>query len=402
MVNDIVANETKEQVMGNMLKKIKGDMTFFGITREELAKYVGIAKSTLSDILNGHIEISFNYLVKVIMKVYNNPSPELKNQMISDYLAYAKPENKREALEYAAFRREFDSLKKIIDEEIKSPTDINREWAEVYQVIYNHCRDKGKDEPQYSPYTFNDDLEKKKTEISSKEMKALVDILLCQTLYQMKEYKLLFNRIGRVEKRTQKIPNKFIRNCFLVRIKEGMSVTYLMQNEILNARQNCTELFKICDKNPNFSIQKANVFYNLGESYLFESYRKSKRFLECALSALDNEIFRNNEDIKRKRQKINSTLIFLKIHHFRDIHTLPDVLDKDDQAYLEFKRENYHDAVKILLEMEKENGSLNEFQTCYMGLAKNDKSLLEKSYSMFLKKKSLFYAKIPQIYLGYI
>ncbi|WP_412676024.1 AimR family lysis-lysogeny pheromone receptor [Bacillus paramycoides] len=401
-MHEIAFEEDRTQVMNELLRKITDDLFASKITREELAKYIGIAKSTLSDILNGHTEISFIYLVKIIMKLYEQPAPEIKNNMIFEYLAHAKPENRREALEYAAFRREFDSLKELIDEELDSVTEVNKEWAEVYQIIYNHCRDKKDSEPKYDPYAFYDDLDKKKSDVSSKEMKVLIEILLCQTLYQMKEYKLLFKRIVRVEKKALKISNKFIRSSYLVRIKEGMCVTYLMQNEIEKARKSSIELFKICDKNPNFEIQKANSFYNLGESYIFEDYRKSKKYLECSLSVLKDGIFKDNEDIKRKIQRVKNTLIFLKIHHYRDLHDLPPGLDKDGYAYLELKKGNKAKAEMYLLEIEQEKGSLNEFQTCYMGLAKEDKYLLEKSHKMFLEKRSLFYANIPKLYLGYI
>ena len=75
-------------------------------------------------------------------------------------------------------------------------------------------------------------------------------------------------------------------------------------------------------------------------------------------------------------------------------------LDKDGHVYLELQKGNKEQAEMYLLEIEKENGALNEFQTCYMGLARNDKSLIEKSYMMFLQKKSLFYANLPKLYLG--
>lgn len=400
-MHDISFNESKQEFMSDLLRRLKDDLFVSKITREELAKHVGIAKSTLSDILNEKTEISFNYLVKIIMKLYDSPAPTLRNDMISEYLAYAKPENQREAMEYAAFRREFGSLKEIIDKELNSTTEMNREWAKVYNVIYEHCREKNENEPKYDPYNFYDDLDDLKSVIASKEMKTLIEILKCQTLYQMKEYKVLFKRIAKVEKKINKTANKFIRNSHLVRMKEGMIVTYLMQNEVVQAREHCNGLLDICDKNPDFLIQKASAYFSLGESYLFESYEQSKKMLEKSLFILENGAFTVGEDVKRKKQRVENTLIFLKIHHYRDIQTLPQVLDKVGYAYLELKKGNKMKAESILLEIEKENGYLNEFETCYMGLAKDDKYLLEKSHKMFLEKKSLFYAKIPQLYLGY-
>ena len=84
------------------------------------------------------------------MKIYKKPYVTLRDDIISDYLMYAKPENRREALEYAAFRREFDSLKVLIDIEKSSNTEINREFAKIYEIVFKHC----KDVEEYSPEDF--------------------------------------------------------------------------------------------------------------------------------------------------------------------------------------------------------------------------------------------------------
>ncbi|WP_372464544.1 AimR family lysis-lysogeny pheromone receptor [Bacillus cereus] len=386
----------KDQVMIELLRKINDDLFASKITNNELASYLGIAKSTVSSILNGKTEMSFDYLIKIIMKIHKKPYVTLKDAMISDYLMHAKPENRREALEYAAFRREFDSLKMITDIEKSSTTEINQEFAKVYEIVFKNC----KDVEEYSPEDFYDELEECKSDVSSWEMKVLIDILLCQTLYQTKEYKKMFKRISVAEENVKEINNKFIYSSFLVRIKEVLIVTYMMQNEVKKARLTCNELLKMCDVNNGFLIQKANSYYNMGESYIFEDYSKAKMFLEKSLTVLNDEMFTGDKDVERKKGRIKSTLIFLKIHHYRDIQDVYHGLDKDGHVYLELRKGNKEKAEKYLLEIEKENGSLNEFQTCYMGLARNDRSLIEKSYMMFLQKKSLFYANLPKLYLG--
>ncbi|QWS00176.1 AimR family lysis-lysogeny pheromone receptor [Bacillus cereus] len=395
-MDNILVSREKDQVMTDLLRKINDDLFALKITNNELASYLGIAKSTVSSILSRKTEISFNYLIKIIMKIYKKPYVTLRDDIISDYLMYAKPENRREALEYAAFRREFDSLKVIIDIEKSSNTEINREFAKIYEIVYKHC----KDVEEYSPEDFYDELEECKSHVLSWEMKVLIDILLCQTLYQTKEYKKLFKRISIAKKNVKEIKNKFIYNSFLVRIKEVLIVTYMMQNEVRKARLTCIELMGMCDGNSSFFMQKANSYYNMGESYIFEDYSKAKMFLEKSLSVLSDEMFTGDKDIERKTRRIKSTIIFLKIHHYQDIKEVYSGLDKDGHVYLELQKGNKEQAEMYLLEIEKENGALNEFQTCYMGLARNDKSLIEKSYMMFLQKKSLFYANLPKLYLG--
>ncbi|PFP97663.1 transcriptional regulator [Bacillus cereus] len=395
-MQDVILGTQKQQVMSNILTKLKDDLFSSKVTRSDLASYIGVAKSTLSDILNEHTEVSFIYLIKMIMKIYDNPLPDLKDDMILNYLIYAKPENRREALEYSLFQRDFDFLNDLIEKDMNSKTEENQEWAKVYGLIYKHLNDA----ENYDPYVFHEELEEYKGVVKTKEMKVLIGILICQTLYQLEEYTVLFKRIGHIEKEIKKISNKYIRSSFQVRLKEGMNVTYLMQNKIEKARESCISLLEVCDKHVNFTLQKSNALFNLGESYIFENYVQSKHFLERSLLELDNESFSQNEKIKRKARKIQDTLTFLKILHYRDLDTLPKVLNKDDQAFLEFKRGNLITAEILLGEMLNENGNLDSFTTCYLGLVRDDRSLIEKSYRMFLDKNNLFYSNLPKLYLG--
>ncbi|MFJ8216465.1 AimR family lysis-lysogeny pheromone receptor [Bacillus cereus] len=395
-MQDVILNMQKQQVMSKILTKLRDDLFSSKVTRSDLASYIGIAKSTLSDILNEHTEVSFIYLIKMIMKIYDNPFPDLKDDMIMNYLIYAKPENRREALEYSLFQRDFDFLNDLIAKDISSKTEENQEWARVYGLIYKHLTDT----ENYDPYVFHEELEEYKIVVKTKEMKVLIDILICQTLYQLEEYKVLFKRIGRIEKDIKEISNKYIRSSFQVRLREGINVTYLMQNKIEKARKGCISLLEVCDKHVNFSIQKSNALFNLGESYIFENYVQSKHFLERSLLELDNGKFLHNEKIKRKARKIQDTLTFLKIYHYRDLDTLPNVLNKDDQVFFEFKNGNLITAELLLCEILNENGTLDSFTTCYLGLVRNDRSLIEKSYRMFLDKNNLFYANLPKLHLG--
>ncbi|MEB9121774.1 helix-turn-helix domain-containing protein, partial [Bacillus cereus] len=78
--------KTKEQTMKNLLKKINDDLFASKITNCELALYLGIAQSTLSSILNGKTEISFIYLVKIIMKLYDKSFVSIVNVKINMYI----------------------------------------------------------------------------------------------------------------------------------------------------------------------------------------------------------------------------------------------------------------------------------------------------------------------------
>ncbi|MGQ0421982.1 AimR family lysis-lysogeny pheromone receptor, partial [Bacillus sp. HC-Mk] len=164
------------QVMNTIITKLKDDLFSAKITNHELASFLEIAPSTLSSILNGKTEISFNFLIKIIIKLYGKPFVTLQNEIVSSYLLHAKPENQREALEYASFRRELDNMKKLVEREKNSATEVNRECAKIYDITYKHF----KIVKQYDPYDFSDELEEYKNKVKSNEAKILIDILLCQ------------------------------------------------------------------------------------------------------------------------------------------------------------------------------------------------------------------------------
>ena len=56
-------------------------------------------------------------MIKIIIKLYGKPFVTLQNEIVSSYLLHAKPENQREALEYASFGRELDNMKKLVERE---------------------------------------------------------------------------------------------------------------------------------------------------------------------------------------------------------------------------------------------------------------------------------------------
>ena len=100
-------------------------------------------------------------------------------------------------------------MKVIIDFEKSSNTEINREFAKIYEIVFKHC----KDVEEYSPEDFYDELEEYKSHVLSWEMKVLIDILLCQTLYQTKEYKNYLSVLVSL-KNVKEVKNKFIYDSF--------------------------------------------------------------------------------------------------------------------------------------------------------------------------------------------
>ncbi|MDA1914972.1 AimR family lysis-lysogeny pheromone receptor [Bacillus cereus] len=393
--------------MQALLNKIHNDLYAAGITNEALSEIWGVAPSNVSRVFNGHTQISFCYLSKTLLSLYEDQV--LRRDLVQKYLQFAKPENIKEAMEYFSFRGEFEMLQGLIvkekeritfkreekekNEEKYTPS-VDEEWINVYELIYRRYTDGAR----FSLEDFDEELEEMRFEVSTKEMEVLIDILRCQAAYQLRDYRMLLKRMKKIEKRLSKVKNKFLRASFSVRLKEGMNAVLLMDDKVLEIRKNSFELLEICSSELNFNIQKANAHYNIAESYIFENFVQSNYHFEKALHVLSESPY--NQEIVRKRKAIERTLNFLKIYHAKDLGNLKGDLDYPEQAFLAIRQGNNELALKILEGIEKEKGYLNEFSTFYSGLAQNDVRLIEKSLEMFIKNNNNFYAQLPKIYLG--
>jgi len=393
--------------MQALLNKIHNDLYAAGITNEVLSELWGVAPSNVSRVFNGHTQISFSYLSNTLLRLYEDKV--LRRDLVQKYLQFAKPENIKEAMEYFSFRGEFEMLQELIAKEKerivlkreekekndgKYTPSTDEEWINVYQLIYRRHTEG----ESFTLEDFDEELEEMRFEASTIEMELLIDILRCQTSYQLRDYRTLLKRMKKIEKRLSKVKNKFLRASFSVRLKEGMNAVLLMDDKVLEIRKNSFELLKICNADLNFNIQKANAHYNIAESYIFENFVQSNYHFEKTLHILSKSSY--NQEVTRKKKAIERTLNFLKIYHAKELDNLKGDLDYPEQAFLAIRQGNHKLALKILGDIEKEKGYLNEFSTFYLGLAKNDVRLIEKSLEMFIKNNNNFYAKLPKIYLG--
>lgn len=393
--------------MKALLNKIHTDLYAAGITNEMLSKIWGVSPSNVSRVFNEHTQISFCYLIKTLIRLYEDQV--LIKDIVRKYLQFAKPENIKEAMEYLSFRGEFEMLQGLIvkekerialkreekeKNEEKYTSNNDEEWINVYELIYRRHTEGEK----FSLEDFDEELEEMRFETSSKEMEVLIDILRCQTAYQLRDYRTLLKKMRKIEKRISKVKNKFLYASFSVRLKEGMNAVLLMDDKVPEIRENSFELLEICNSEFNFNIQRANAHYNIAESYIFENYVQSNYHFEKALHVLSESPY--NQEIVRKKKAIERTLNFLKIYHVKDLDNLTGDLDYPEQAFLAIRQGDKKLALKILRGIEKEKGYLNEFSTFYLGLAQDDVRLIEKSLAMFIKNNNNFYSKLPKIYLG--
>lgn len=379
-------------VVQTVLGKMQDDLFVKGITNKSLAKYLSVSPSGVSDFFKGKREMGFSYFSKTLMLLYKEDH-EKRRRYIHHYLNVTKKhESLREALEFTAIRGEFEVLKHLFEKELVSTNAINREWASMYELFYKRNAER------IDGVQFLELVEEKRKKVKTLEMKIMSDILLCYALHDIGNYRLLKNYINAMENKIEKIKNKFIQSCFRIRIKEWLCVINLLSGNVVDTRKYCKELLYICGDDPQYALQRANAYCNLGESYIFDDYKLSKTYLRESLICLGDTF---NPGLKVKKQLIEHTLVFLKIHHLKDIESIHEEIHPAEKAYLYIKQGDKESAIEILKELERKKG-LSAFQLCYMGLAKNDEDLIKKSLEKFEEIGNVFYAKLPKLYLGVI
>ncbi|MES5896928.1 AimR family lysis-lysogeny pheromone receptor [Bacillus cereus group sp. RP43] len=379
--------------MQKLLIKMKDDLFAAGITNKELAGRLGINEKKVSYYLNGNTQFSFQCFSDTLIHLYKH-NPELRRTCLFEYCEKIKGnKNLKIGMEFAHARGEFDLLETLIKKAELSKNEVTKEWAEVYRILYSRSKEGlvGK--------SLLTEVEKKRKTIKSTEMNLLLDIIYCYGVYDLSDYRFLYRYACDVK---EKIENeisqkeKFLTQSFTIKINESIHATSLTLCKIKEAREYAHYLMDYLGEPGKYPIPQASALYVLGESYIFEDYNKAKVHLEQALYALGDTF---NDKMKNKKKCIMNTLNFLKVYHSKDLDDLY-LTDPAEIAFLEIKKGNKEKAIEILNGLEKQNGKLSAFQLCYMGIAKEDRKLIEKSLKKFEEIGNIFYAQLPKLYLG--
>ncbi|PFY57601.1 AimR family lysis-lysogeny pheromone receptor [Bacillus pseudomycoides] len=375
--------------MQKLLNSLKGDLCLAGITNSKLASSWGISPSGVSDVFKGKRQMRFSYLSTSLALLKKGIKTE--SEFISKYAEVAKPKNRREIMEYLSLRGDFNSLKKIVEQEKESKTGTNKEWANVYDLIYKRYTQK------VELLEFYNLMREKNKKTNTLEMKVLIDLLLCQLLYQTGNHELISNKMDEIQSNIKLISNKFIEKTFDLRLKEAEAVLHLRRGNIEEARNKCNEMLSACQLNPYYLLPQAIAYFKLGESYIFEDYEKSKKYLLKAYESLDGLDF---VGIKEKREMYQYTLSFLKIYHAKEMDTLTEI-HKAELAFLKIRQGFKKEAKKLLMELKDENGKLSAIQTVYLAMACDSESLMKEALESLLQKGDIFYSQLAKRYLGY-
>ncbi|MDX5769677.1 AimR family lysis-lysogeny pheromone receptor [Bacillus thuringiensis] len=378
----------KKNTLVGFLKVLVDDIDFQKRSQEDLAKEIGISGGTFSKNLTGKSQFSFWNLIKLLNILYENDINKKRQMLFTFCSVTTSKKNVRIAMEYANAKGDLQLLKSLVDSEKKSSLAMNREWAYVYELVW--LRSSGSIEKQKLLAKIED--RKGSKVIKTKEMKVLYGILTYYTMYDLKKYNSLFEYAGVLVPEVEAITDNFIKSSYLGRIKEGLAYAYLVQDNLEKSRSLCHEILDIENIEGCFHLLRASAFVYLAESYTFECYDSASRYIKESLKQLEPYYF---EREKYRRQRILNTYAFIKLVNKKNLENIK-IYHCAEKSLLEIVKGNYINAVNILNDLEKENGYLTPMQYCYLGIAKDDISLIEKSIMLFECEGDRFYCKFPK------
>ncbi|MCU5713457.1 AimR family lysis-lysogeny pheromone receptor [Bacillus cereus] len=378
----------KKNTLVGFLKVLVDDIDFQKKSQEDLAKEIGISGGTFSKNLTGKSQFSFWNLVKLLNILYENDINKKRQMLFTFCSITTSKKNVRIAMEYANAKGDLQLLKSLVDSEKNSSLAMNREWAYVYELVW--LRSSGSIKKQELLAKIED--RKGSKVIKTKEMKVLYGILTYYTMYDLKKYNSLFEYAGVLVPEVEEITDNFIKSSYLGRIKEGLAYAYLVQDNLEKSRSLCYEILDIENIEGCFHLLRASAFVYLAESYTFECYDSASRYIKESLKQLEPYYF---EREKYRRQRILNTYAFIKLVNKKNLENIK-IYHFAEKSLLEIVKGNYINAVNILNDLEKKNGYLTPMQYCYLGIAKDDISLIEKSIMLFECEGDRFYSKFPK------
>lgn len=389
-MNETLKREDKvsEKTLNKFLSKIIDEIDFQRKNQEDIAKIIGISSGTLSKNLTGKNQFGFWNLIRLLKLLYAGDINKQRKMLHTFCSVTTSKKNLRIAMEYANAKGDLSLLKLLVEQERKSSLAMNREWAYVYELVL--LRSNGTIKKQELLSKLED--HKGSKIIKTNEMKVLCGILTYYTNYDLENYNSLFKYAEMLLPDVDAITDSFIRSSYLGRIKEGLAYAYLVQDNLEMCRSLCQEILVIDDSKDCFHLLRASALAYIAESYTFDCYDSASWYMKKALKQLGACNF---EREKQRKLSILNTYAFIKLVNKQELENIV-IYHSAEKSFLEIIKGNYKNAVEILSDLEKKNGMLTPMQYCYLGIAKNDISLIDKSIVLLECAGNRFYCRFPK------
>ncbi|WP_431613419.1 AimR family lysis-lysogeny pheromone receptor [Bacillus pfraonensis] len=376
-----------------------------GYTNRKLAKRFDVTHTTVNGYFKTKGKFDFMHFVDAL-RLYKPNDVEFRRKWVKKMTPHLSHKNLKLALEVLDMFGEYE-LQDVVMQQITSPKNngdekekkkgnsktvrINLNLVPLYRTL------RERSENTITPKMFFEKVDKmrKKQKYTDNELVILSVLNTIYSFFDLGNYKMVNEYIQQLLPDILEIKCHTLRDSFLLRIKEMNIFVELHENNLDRARNICFEI--INDETNCYVSTKAVAYCKVGESYVFSDYQRAKEYMEKSLEIIGNPV---NKKLELRRDKVLNTLLFLRIHHEKDLHTInPEELDKAEKAFLYVKLGENQKAIEILQDLQNENGYLSSFQLYYMGLAvggEKGKKYLEMSIESFSKSGDFFYISLPK------
>lgn len=323
-------------------------------------------KSTLKEV---HDELSARYSSKMVIF------------LMKDFLLQtSSDENQRYGLEYLYINGLYQDVEKLISINESSSNPLNKHWAYVYKVMLYRLKEKP------SAYEFLKQVQNIRTlEEPLLCLKAFMVLYGYYDLYQFDKFKGKIDQINRLLERYE-LP--FLKQYFQIRLDEVLYWHHWKRNNVIKAREHGFQLINEI-QNP----YKICMLHNaLAHTYVFESYEQSMFLVQQSLNIAEEHQYKDH-----LRSLTQNTIPFISAVNEQVDEIESNVVS--EQAHLAAARGDNETAIRILEKLD----NLSPFQQCYLGKAKKDLHLLQRSYDRFIHEQhDYFFAQLPVLEMNRI
>ncbi|MEC3097725.1 AimR family lysis-lysogeny pheromone receptor, partial [Bacillus cereus] len=373
-----------------------------GYTNRKLATRFKVTHTTVNSYFKKQGKFDFMHLVDAL-KLYKPKNVDFRRECIKECIPTLSHKNLKLALEVLDMFGEYDLQDLVIQRIMSFKTNKNKSEEEKKKgnsktvrinlnlvPLYKTLRERS--ENTTTPKSFFEKVDKmrKNQKYSDNELVIISVLNTIYSFFDLGNYKMVNEHIQQLLPDILGIKCHTLRDSLLLRIKEMEVFVALHENNLDESRELCFEI--INDQSNCYVSTKAVAYCKIGESYVFSDYQNAKEYMEKSLNIIGVPV---NKKLEVRREKVLNTLLFLRIYHEKDLHTInPENLDDAEKAFLYVKLGENQKAIKILQALQNTNGYLSSFQLYYMGLAvggEEGKKYLEMSIESFSKSGDYFY-----------
>ncbi|PET91932.1 transcriptional regulator [Bacillus thuringiensis] len=373
--------------MKKLSREIDNYLSSKNKTYTDLAKEIGVAKSTVSNWINKDKELSIYTFSKITHVVFTSDKDK-QEQKIIEYLKTLDDRlNINVKVAFAlAHLNDHSTLMEQIYEMCEENNDLEmKRLANVFNLYIERLNGKNVREVY-----LNIEKARAKNNKKNYDIEIFCDILSMLILCDLGDFGLMEGYKIRIEDNFQFVTNAYLKQLYEFWVKELWSYAVLRKDKNLEFERENRQLRTYKDLN-FFPVMEALLNIRSGENVMFSDYKKALYFFQEALYVL------NGAKSSLKYNIALNDINFIRIVWWKDLDKIDfEKLHLAEYALYLIKLGKFQQAIYILEQIRLKNGELTPLQTCYMGMAKKDVQLIKKSIDMFKANNDFLYVKFAE------